>query len=88
MTEDEAKTKVCPHIQYCITHPAALAEGQNPEYSQSTCLASECMAWRVTKHRWYTEIGVQKARVYVYENAPTNAVADHLGYCGLTGSPQ
>ena len=45
MTEQEAKTKWCPHMTYCA-NPAQLYESNFAVYDNSMCCASECMAWR------------------------------------------
>ena len=79
MTEEEAKTKWCPHVRSidtqigpddggpCNSHMEGedLKDGRNPIYAR--CIGSACMAWR-----------------FVDEviNLPTSP-----GYCGLAGKP-
>ena len=45
MTEQEAKTKWCPHMTYLV-NPHQVIDGMAAEYVQAQCSASECMAWR------------------------------------------
>ena len=45
VTEQEAKTKWCPHMTYCV-NPHHVMDGLAAEYVQAKCSASECMAWR------------------------------------------
>ena len=52
MTEEEAKTKWCPHARVVL--PAGgYASGNrfddsqpNPDYMESRCIASDCMMWK------------------------------------------
>lgn len=69
MTEDEAKTKWCPFVQFSVGQvsdkPLWLSNRNDPDTTKVTCIASACMAWR------YSDKGfVDKA--------------DWQGYCGLT----
>ena len=66
MTPEEAKQKWCPMSQ------------NKPEPTGhmmvTRCIASDCMAWRETRHRHA-------------EDAPNLSGADDDGYCGLAGKP-
>lgn len=44
-TEEEAKTKVCPHMRHCL-NPYQVRDGEAAIYEHSNCLGSACMAWR------------------------------------------
>lgn len=52
MTEQEATTKWCPHMTYCV-NPHHVMDGLAAEYVQARCCASECMMWR-----WDGEVGL------------------------------
>lgn len=45
MTEQEAATKWCPHMPYCV-NPHQVAVVSAAEYKQTRCCASDCMMWR------------------------------------------
>lgn len=45
ISEDEAKTKICPYIQYCVNARDACVEKYPPVYEQANCAGSNCMAW-------------------------------------------
>ena len=45
MTEDEAKKKLCPLMRYCVNARDAICHKEPAVYEQSTCQASDCMAW-------------------------------------------
>jgi len=81
MTEDEAKTKWCPFVQFHMSHDGDTATNRDrfvlPETDltrqlcdavrhNARCVGSECMAWR-----WE-------------EQQP---VEDGVGFCGLAGKP-
>lgn len=77
MTEDEAKTKWCPHVRVVLVtkrggtnHPYNryfLEDKKDPINNpvDARCIASDCMAWR-----WFSED---------YKGTG--------GYCGLAGKP-
>lgn len=77
MTEEEAKTKWCPHVRTVIgrvtsgisVHSAIVGNAYDAKRitKETVCIGSACMAWR-----------------YVDEviNLPTSP-----GYCGLAGKP-
>jgi hypothetical protein len=77
LTEEEAKTKWCPHVRYLAIFRAntgTLSGDQitaagpynraatSPELCPTTCIASGCMMWRST--------------------------LNGRGYCGLAGNPK
>ena len=46
MTEDEAKTKWCPHARKVFPYSEAPAHNREADDAPATkCIASECMAW-------------------------------------------
>jgi len=51
MTENEALRKTCPNMTYCVNPDHVAQYNATPEYGQSSCQASGCMAWR-----WETSI--------------------------------
>ena len=79
MTEDEAKTKWCPHAVASHTDPRAMAHHERPQLGLPTetfrhaCIGSACMAWRWKRHP-------ESAAVKMGHG-------DATGYCGLAGSP-
>ena len=46
LTEDEAKTKVCAFIRYCVNEGEVLQDKATPLYYHNNCIASGCMSWR------------------------------------------
>lgn len=75
MTEDEAKTKWCPFIQYSVGltqgAPFWITNRNDSDTTKIKCIASECMAWR-------------------WNGFATIATAEKpqgSGYCGLAGKP-
>lgn len=84
MTEDEAKTRWCPHARVSMATDRAATPAHNRSINvigsrgdaevqtnpaYARCLGSACMAWRVR-----TDHGDQGGSV-------------REGYCGLAGSP-
>jgi hypothetical protein len=78
MTEEEAKTKWCPHVRFldlgieddqpCNRHADDIngkEAGYNPKYAR--CIGSACMMWRWKAH--YAEESLSN------------------GFCGLAGKP-
>lgn len=52
MTEEEAKTKWCPHIRF--GHGNAPTGGNmiiKDDYADPSCRASDCMMWQVKEYR-------------------------------------
>lgn len=84
MTEDEAKTKWCPHVRHTAlpmsNGDAAVYDNRSSEVAfhvVGCCIASDCMAWR-----WHPNWG----------NSPENPDAcielpPIEGFCGLAGRP-
>lgn len=93
MTEDEAKTKWCPHSRrtFDITKPG-IAGSMFPDGSwRPTCIASACMMWRWGQERnpdW-------KPKHHMFSTTPVHPDDDSQpyvksetdGYCGLAGRP-
>ena len=81
MTEDEAKTKTC-------CGPDGTGYANDQPFAARWCLASQCMAWRLTETS-VTVDGVGKivpdqtawGPGYRQKNIPNG------GYCGLAGAP-
>ena len=86
MTEDEAKTKWCPHVRLTATgDPVNGGEWSTNRADQEigletvSCIGSECMAWRRFKIGQHQEsCGPQGGY---------KTVVDYEGYCGLAGKP-
>lgn len=84
MTEDEAKTKWCPHVHYTSPSNSERAYSNRPAggLDDSLCLGSACMAWRLTvdpTKDWHSE-----ARDGHRER---HGRFVPQGYCGLAGRP-
>lgn len=72
MKEDEAKTKWCPFVRggnLAIHHGAMVIDHHTRSIENNKCIASECMAWRIS-HREH--------------DLDTDEITD-FGYCGLAG---
>lgn len=76
MTEDEAKTKWCPHAVASHTDPRAGFHADDPDgmRRQFPCIASACMAWRGENESGTSRAGTGWSRP-----------KDGHGYCGLAG---
>ena len=78
MTEDEAKTKWCPHVRIADTGAdnAVACNRYTSEDYGSNCIASDCMMWR-----WGNDgaksLGQQQAE-------GVGIIEQNGGYCGLT----
>jgi len=70
MTEDEARQKWCP-MHRVATGDDMRWTNRDTSDSQSRCIASDCMAWRV----------------YRQEDQYAGDIIPALGYCGLAGKP-
>lgn len=78
MTEEEAKTKWCPHARIGSSRTGLGSlnrEIQDGTIPEARCLGSECMAWRRLSST-YTDPRTHR---------PNN---EGQGYCGLAGAPQ
>ena len=79
MTEEEAKTKWCPHAIASHTNPRQ----HNGEVWLHNCIGSACMAWRKT--------GVAKVEnlhgQLVDRDIDGTGRWHYEGYCGLAGKP-
>lgn len=84
LTEDEAKTKWCPHVRHPDEVGGTFNRGRveplnDHEHNDGTlcnCIASACMAWR-----W---ADLLHAGTVVKEGRP---IAAMKGFCGLAGNP-
>ena len=75
MTEEEAKTKWCPHVRASIDgSPNASANKDNSDwdYSKFKCIASDCMMWRYVDYDYI-----------IPGNVPPSSKGALEGYCGL-----
>ena len=77
MTEEEAKTKWCPHVRFVVDNPSYAVSAGN-KYSdgafsvESCCMASDCMMWMT-----------QPIRI---ENSKSELIRiEEHGYCGIGG---
>ncbi len=52
ITEEIAKTKLCPFIRYCVNELAVVQDKDAPLYAQSNCAGSDCMAWRTVEDEY------------------------------------
>ncbi len=95
MTEDEAKTKWCPHavaifervkIEYGVTYRefSARTDRQVPENGR--CIGSACMAWRWNFSPKSQEIVDAIDASFGHPIGSTKRLAES-GYCGLAGKP-
>ena len=82
MTEEEAKTKICPTLMAAMTlaSVAARAEGASDDIvdgfmAKSVCLASNCMMWK------RGNAGAKSTAQLQAEGAGMKY--DEGGYCGL-----
>jgi hypothetical protein len=88
MTEDEAKTKWCPHVRalalasnnFPIAANRVTDTSGTPE--QSRCIGSACMAWRwIAPTPMFRPGTMELAAMDPGTDKPTR------GYCGLAGKP-
>ena len=79
MTEEEAKTKWCPHTRQC----GAVAYNRNSVGKPSgMCVGSACMSWRWDRYAVKTrDLGGMSIDTGEIETSTTR------GYCGLAGHP-
>ena len=76
MTEEEAKTKWCPMSRQYVMNATADDVGDveaNTFHGETTCVGSQCMAWRTYNH------GPKQPECPdgIYQS----------GFCGLAGKP-
>lgn len=79
LTEEEAKTKWCPHAVASHTDPFGgfRRDDAADDYKTHPCIASKCMSWR-----WEARFGTDP------DNPENCAVLPSThGYCGLAGRP-
>lgn len=85
MTEEEAKTKECPHFSVGVAIFMASGKGENFNGRLDTkCIGSACMMWRFQMKYVESESAgsglVKTMTIAKYEKS------EH-GYCGLAGKP-
>lgn len=100
MTEDEAKTKWCPHVAAAIATKADVKFAGNRTVNaengggivaapaHALCIASACMAWRwrVTRPQIGGSYPVGGGQPTIIYGPPETSKTE--GYCGLAGAPQ
>lgn len=98
MTEDEAKTKICPQ-SFAVPEVRGSDGSGIQEGGPWFCRASGCMAWRVLTISAHQEIVNNRAETPDGEGwKPATTRRDnhswwrtvpeqHVGYCGLAGQP-
>ena len=85
MMEDQARTKWCPYARTDRGRDvgnATVNRGHCPDsinWSNTRCIASDCMAWRHT-----TDRSTEQASI---ENLHNMSGKPDDGYCGLSGKP-
>lgn len=77
LTEEEARTKVCPTRRYCINENGVIQDRESAIYVAELCQGSRCIAWRWRREHRLSGGGGE------WEPLP----ATH-GYCGLAGRPE
>ena len=76
LTEEEAKTKICPQLLHCKT------DGTLTEPHPVKCIASGCMMWRGALQRKSDGLIItHKTRVDARDY-------ESVGCCGLAGKPE
>lgn len=85
VTEQEAKTKWCPHMTYCV-NPHHVMDGLAAEYVQAKCCASECMAWRWSESvPVFGFVGANK--FYTYETERPAHIPETWEFCPSDDGP-
>ena len=80
LTEDEAKTKWCPHARNLHQWNEEAAPNRDADDKPiSRCIASACMAWR-----WREDGGYRQTKDGTWVSGN---VTDAIGFCGLAGKP-
>jgi hypothetical protein len=90
LSEEEAKTKWCPHVRHPGeggtfnrgTQHGPLNDHEHNAGTLCNCIASACMAWRwwdgeTLSHEPHSEYGAQRI-----------APDQRRGYCGIAGKPE
>ena len=90
MTEDEAKTKWCPHVRVNALSASVLSNrGEAIERGISTtCIGSECMAWRLDVVA--TCPACDDMVGHELDGKPCiecGGIYQRHGFCGLVGKP-
>ena len=94
MTEDEAKTKWCPHARTARDGEDFAANRDRdgvPIDRKHTCITSDCMAWReVWEDIPILKNGRAVAPGEAYFKRDVAKTNRHLlgGFCGLAGAPR
>ena len=83
MTEEEAKSKVCP--------VGSVHGSLNSAWDGISCIGSACMAWRwttVANPDWKPQTAQTfPPTVNVFSQTPQGVPSTTDGYCGLAGRP-
>ena len=77
MMEDQARTKWCPYARTDLGCDAVTG------WSNTRCIASDCMAWRATDNE------IKENPQSPVEDGMARDASDYVsaGYCGLSGKP-
>lgn len=88
LTEDQARTKWCPHAVASHTDPRAGFRNDEPDGVPKTfaCIASGCMAWRKLTV-WIDRATNEPAIPGVTAHGALEERYSDTGYCGLAGKP-
>jgi len=81
MTEDEAKTKWCPHARIEINRVPATDNPKDP-LAGVYCIGSECMAWR-----WGERLETEREAYMRGTDLRRTLQSTTDGFCGLEGKP-
>ena len=73
MTEEEAKTKVCPFLSDGIFHTMGLNNVSSDYLARKDCIASDCMMWKTTDNECRPQ-----------NNENQKEICESAGHCGLT----
>lgn len=89
LSEEEAKTKWCPHAVASHTDPRGgfRNDGRPIQFS---CIASACMAWRWAYSTYDTveQRFLKPGEVYSLSDTKRYERRNHTGWCGLAGRPE
>ena len=96
MTEEEAKTKWCPHVRLAcgesnkvfpdlpVFNMVAHPKGPGAMPNAAKCIASACMAWRWDM-KWESATEEGQGGDLVLRLKPLNG-KPRMGWCGLAGN--